>query len=94
MTLVMTLCLVFSGLNGLLAIGLAAIYLRNHRQMRSPFTLGLILFAVALVVHSAVTLYNDLSMMTQYTAQAEVLRLLATGLETVALVALTWATMR
>lgn len=94
MTLVMTLTLALTALNGVLAIVLAAIYLRNHRQMRSPFTLGLLLFALFLVVHAAVTLYNDATMMATYTERAETLRLFTTVLELGALGALTWATLR
>ena len=94
MTLTMTLTLALTALNGALALVLAAVYVRNHRQMRSPFTLGLLLFALFLVVHAAVTLYNDLTMMTTYTERAETLRLLTATLELGALGALTWATLR
>ena len=62
MTLVMTLTIALTALSGLLAAVLAAVYLRNHRQVRSPFTFGLFLFAAFLVVQAAVTVYDDATM--------------------------------
>lgn len=94
MTLLMTLTLALTALNGVLALVLAAIYVRNHREMRSPFTLGLLVFAVFLVAHAAVTLYNDATMMATYTGRAETLHFATSVLELAALGALTWATMR
>jgi hypothetical protein len=94
MTAVMTFALALCALNGLLALGLAGVYARNHRQVRSPFTLGLVLFAVALAAHAAAVVYSDLSMMATYTPRAESLRLATTALQTVALGALSWATLR
>jgi hypothetical protein len=94
MTLVMTLSIALAAINGLAALVLAVVYARNHRQMRSPFTLGLLLFALFLFVHSVVVLYIDLTMMATYTLRAETMRLVTTGLETAALVTLTWATLR
>lgn len=94
MTLVMTLTVALAAINGLAALVLAVVYARNHRAMRSPFTLGLLLFALFLAVHGAAVVYTDLSMMATYTARAETLRLVTTGLETAALATLTWATLR
>jgi hypothetical protein len=39
-------------LNTVLAVVLLAVYARNHRELRSPFTLGLVLFALFLLVHN------------------------------------------
>lgn len=94
MTLTMTLTLALTALNGALALVLATVYVRNHRHLRSQFTLGLLLFALFLVGHAAVTLYNDLTMMATYTARAETLRMATAVLELGALGALTWATLR
>lgn len=90
----MTLTLVLTAVSGALAAVLAAVYVRNHRQMRSPFTLGLVLFAAFLVAHAALTIYEDATMMATYTAQAESLRLVLSVLEMAALGALSWATLR
>lgn len=90
----MTLTLALTALNGALALILAAIYVRNHRQVRSPFTLGLLLFALFLVAHAAATFYNDVTMMATYTDRAEMLHFATSILELAALGALMWATMR
>ena len=94
MPLLMTLCIALSALNGLLALVLGGVYVRNHRQVRSPFTLALLLFALFLVVHSALRIYHDLTMMTTYTDQAQKFLLGEGLLELVALSALLWATLR
>jgi hypothetical protein len=94
MSLLMTLTVGLAAANGLAALVLAIVYARNHGQMRSPFTLGLLLFAVFLVVHSGVLVYTDLTMMATYTPRAEMLHLATTGLESAALATLTWATLR
>lgn len=94
MTTLMTLTVALAALNGALAVVLAAIYVRNLRHVRSPFTWGLALFALFLVAHSALTIYDDLTMMADFTAQAERLLLAESVLELVALGFLTWSTVR
>ena len=94
MTALMSLTLALSAVNGLLALGLGAVYVRNHRQLRSPFTLGLALFALFLVVHSLTTLYHGVTMMTTFTVQAERFLLAECILELGALGALAYATLR
>ena len=37
--------------------GLLYVYLRNHRQLRSPFTLGLVFFAALLLVQNLGSIY-------------------------------------
>jgi len=90
----MPIVIALSGLSGLLALVLAAVYARNMRQVPSPFTRALLLFAVFLVVQSAITVYHDLTMMATFTGQAQALLVAEGILELVALVALTWATLR
>jgi hypothetical protein len=85
---------VLSCLSGLLALVLGFVYLRNLRQVRSPFTVGLLLFAVFLVVHSAITIWHQATMMATFTAEAQLWLVVEGGLELVALGALVWATMR
>lgn len=94
MTLAMMLSLALTALSGVLAAVLAAVYARNHRQVRSPFTLGLLLFSLFLLLHAAVTLYTDAAMMAEYTARAEVLHVATGAVEVAALGALAWSTMR
>jgi len=40
-----------------LLVGLLLVYVRNHRQIRSPFTLGLVLFAVLFLVQNLGLIY-------------------------------------
>lgn len=94
MALLMMITIALSALNGLLAGLLATIYLRNHRQLRSPFTLGLTLFALFLLAHSAFVIYHQVTMMAQFTPEAERLLLAECVLELAALGALAYATLR
>lgn len=94
MPLLTNLTIALAAVSGLLALVLTVVYARNHRQVRSPFTLGLVLFAVFLVVHSLVSIYNDVTMMAEYTERALQLRIAEGLLGLVALSALAWSTMR
>jgi len=38
------------------------VYFRNHRQLRSPFTLGLVFFAALLLMQNLGSIYFDLMM--------------------------------
>lgn len=94
MSLLMTLTFAFAGLNGLLALLLGGTYLRNHRQVKSPFTMALAMFALFFVVHSVLVLYHGYTMMATFTPQAERFLLFECMLETAALGALAYATFR
>jgi hypothetical protein len=86
--------LALAAANGILALVLAAVYWRNHRQLRSPFTLGLLLFAAFLLVHNAVIVYESWSMMTIAVGPDPGLLLVDEALQAAASVALLVATMR
>ncbi len=94
MSAIMNLIVGLAALNALLALVVGAVYLRNHRQLRSPFTLALSLFAVFFVVHNGVLIYHFLTMMATFTAQAETLLLVEGLLQLGALSALAYATLR
>lgn len=47
-----------------LAIVLAAVYVKNHREIRSPFTLGLLLFASFMILQDSMMLSHIGAMMT------------------------------
>lgn len=81
-----------AGLNCVLALVLAGVYWRNHQQLRSPFTLGLLLFAAFLLLHNGVVVYHAFTMMG--TGQSETLLLGEEILQTLAVGALVAATMR
>ena len=86
--------LVLAALNCILAVVLGAVYWRNHRDIRSPFTLGLLLFAAFLVVHNALLVYHAFTMMTTASAADETLMLVEQLLQTGAVGTLLAATMR
>ena len=81
-------------LNLLLALAIGAVYARNHRQLHSPFTLALTLFAAFLVVHNGLQIYHLLTMMATFTPQAEWFLLGESALQAVALAALGYAVLR
>lgn len=80
--------------NVALALVLAVVYGRNHREIKSPFTLGLLLFSLFLVVHGAAVVYDYATMMTMYSGTLESLRLAQEIVQTAAVGALLVATLR
>lgn len=94
MTAVQLATVILAGLNCALAIVLAVVYWRNHREMRSPFTLGLLLFAAFLLVHNALAVYHYFSMMSTSAAAGDNFLLLEAALQSLASGALVYATMR
>jgi len=81
-------------LNAALALAVGIVYLRNHRELRTPFTLALSLFALFLVVHNGLLAYHLASMMATFTATAEAFLLAEGLLQLGALGALAYATLR
>jgi hypothetical protein len=85
-----------SVLNLALLSVLTYIWISNYREFRSPHILGLVIFAVALSAENIAAIYFYFSMDMLYatspTAQRVVV--LLRGLQLVALVALTWTTMK
>lgn len=80
--------------NALLALVLGVVYFRNHRELRSPFTLGLLLFALFLLVHNALILYDAWSTMMLSAGPRPVQALVEEALQAAASVALVAATLR
>jgi hypothetical protein len=94
MTAVQLATVLLAGLNCALALALGWIYWRNHREMRSPFTLGLLVFALFLLVHNALAVYHYFTMMSDAGNAGDNLLLIEAVLQTIASSALVWATMR
>lgn len=94
MSVLMTLNVALAGLNALLALVVSAVYARNHKEIRSPFTLSLLLFAAFFLLHNIVLLYHYLTMMVDTVAVSEALLLVEGILQLGALSALTYATLR
>jgi hypothetical protein len=82
-----------AALNVLLALALATVYWRNHREIRSPFTLGLLIFAAFLVVHNALIVWQWWTMM-MVTGFDPAMLLVDEILQTAAVGALVVATLR
>lgn len=90
--MIMTFNLILAILNGALALLIAGVYAKNYTQLRTPFTLALLLFAGFVVLHNAVLVYHYVTMMDAMGGEGLVL---AEGLlQFGALSALAYATLR
>ena len=85
-----------AGVNLVLLAVLTVIWLRNYRTFRSSLVLGLLAFAVALLVENALAIYFFFSMTMFYAADPTVQTAVALlrGLQFLALVFLTAVTLR
>jgi len=85
-----------SGVSILLLLGLLAVWLDNYRAFGSTLTLGLVAFAVVLLVENLIAIYFFFSMGMLYAGSgaAQVTVLLMRALELVALLFLTYVTWR
>ncbi len=84
---------ILTAVSALLLAALMAIYIRNMRKMRSPFLVGLMLFASLFFVQNLISLYYYATMMAYYVPAVETHVFLLTLLETVAfgiLLAMSW----
>lgn len=92
----MTLVAAFSGANVLLLLGLGAVWVRNYRTFRSGLVLGLLAFASVMLVENLAAVYFFFSMDMLYASGGAVQRVVAVlrGLQFLALVFLTYVTMR
>ncbi len=94
MSFMMNATIVLAILNAALALAVGIVYLRNHRELRSPFTLALSLFALFFVAHNVLLVYHLTTMMATFTDQAAGFVLAEGVLQTAALGALAYATLR
>jgi hypothetical protein len=86
----------FSAVNAVLLATLTAVWVRNYRTFKTPLTLGLVAFAVVMLLENATALYFFFSMNMLYSSAEVVHQVVAAlrGLQFVALVFLTWVTMK
>jgi len=94
MTILMWANVALVGVNLVLVALVAYVYARNYKEVRSPFTLGLLLFSAFLFLHNGLILYHLLTMMAVYAQLGEVFLLVENILQLVALGALARATLR
>lgn len=80
--------------NTALALVLGWTYAQNHREIGSPLTLGLLLFAVFFVLHNGMVAYHYLTMMPKFLAVSEAWLFVEGLLQLGGLGALVYATMR
>lgn len=81
-------------LNTVLALVLGWVYAQNHREIRSPLTLGLLLFAAFFVLHNALVAYHYLTMMPQFLGVGETWLFIEGVLQAGGISALVYATLR
>lgn len=96
MSTAITVASALAGINLLLLAALAVVWLRNYRTFRTPLILGLLAFAVAMAAENAVAIYFFFSMGMLYSGDPGVQNavVLLRGLQLLALVFLTWVTMK
>jgi len=80
---------------GLLLV-LLWVWVRNYRRFASSMVLGLVVFALVLVAENLVAIYFSFSMAMLYATDPTVqqIAILLRGLQFVALIVLTWTTLR
>ncbi len=88
----MELAIILEAINSLLLLTLLYVYFGNYRQMRSNFTLGLIVFAAFLLLQNLVALYFHLMMVDYYSGAVMQHALVLNSLQTIALVVLNYVT--
>ena len=86
----------FAGINVVLLTVLTVIWLRNYRTFRTPLILGLVAFAVVMLLENATALYFFFSTSMLYSEATVVHQAVMAlrGLQFVALGFLTWVTMK
>ncbi|WP_191967132.1 MULTISPECIES: hypothetical protein [Haloferax] len=87
---------VLSGVNIVFLAALTVVWVRNYRTFRTSLVLGLLAFAVVMLVENAVALYFLFTMQSLYSGDPHVQQavLVLRGLQLVALTFLTYVTMR
>jgi len=96
MTPTLTIASVLSALNIALLAALLTVWWRNYREFGTPLTLGLVAFAVVLAVENVVAIgfFFSSEMLYAADASAQTAVLAMRALQFVALVFLTYVTMR
>jgi len=92
MPLIDTLILVLIGVNIVVALALLVIFLKNYKAISSRLTLGLLLFAAAVLVENLANLYFYNSILLQQIYGLTTFILVGNLLEMLALIVLAWVT--
>jgi len=86
-----------SVINLVLLSVLTYVWVSNYRKFNSPHILGLIIFAVALSAENIAAIYfhfRAMEMLYAASTEAQIVAVLLRGLQLVALLALTWTTLK
>lgn len=83
---------VFNVVNVVLLVSLFYVYITNYMKVRTRFGLGLILFAMLLLIRNAVAVYFQLLMIMYYTDEVASFALILNVLETLGLAVLSYIT--
>lgn len=90
MTPLMQINFWLSVINVFLLIYLVIVHIRMTHNVKSSFTLGLLIFVLVFLVHNILTAYFYLTMRELYAPGTELLVLVTTLMETIAFVIFTW----
>jgi hypothetical protein len=85
-----------AGVNLVCLLVLTAVWVRNYRRFRTTLVLGLLVFAVAMLVENALALYFFFTMQSLYSGDPHVQQavLVLRALQLVAVGTLTYATLK
>jgi len=85
-----------AGVNVVLLAALTVVWLRNYRTFRTTLVLGLVAFAVVMLLENAMAIYYFLDMQMLYSGDPGVQEavLVLRGLQFLAIAALTWVTVK
>jgi len=96
MSTAITVASALAGVNLVMLAVLAVVWIRNYRTFRTPLVLGLLAFDVAMAAENALAIYFFFSMSMLYSGDPSVQTAVVVlrALQFVALVFLTWVTMK
>ena len=82
-----------TGISTLLLLGLAYIYYKNLKKIKSNFTIGLFIFALLFLIQNLISIYYYITMMKYYAPEVEIHVFILTLLQTIGfaiLLKITW----
>ena len=88
MAMLMNITTILTTVSALALAGLLYIYIKNLKNIKSKFTIGLFIFAVLFLIQNLVSLYYYLTMMDYYSPEVEVHVFILTLLQTAAFLVL------
>lgn len=94
MALMMTISTILTVINLVLILALVIAYAKNLSKIKSPFTIGLFLFALIFLLQNLLYFYFNITMMPLYTQSAEMFVFVLTILQTIAFTILNLVTWR